>query len=312
MEPTHLVKRSQLMQFLQQFELVKKSVIYFCRLNWLICPCLDMVVYVYLAFSSSGSKSNFMNACYGYEDTQYSSSSASSSSSSSVEVVTTSSSTHYKKKAAGRKKFKETRHPVYRGVRQRNGEKWVCEVREPNKKSRLWLGTFPNPEMAAVAHDVAALALRGDNAPLNFPDLAQRLPRPVSSSSQDIQRAALQAAKDFIPATSSPASSSIDLENANRKGQKSSSSTLDISSSSDLFDSKNVENKMIVEIPSSEAARDNHGDAGFVDEEAIFNMPLLLDSMAEGMLLTPLAMRKGFDWSNEEDHHDIDFTLWRD
>ncbi|CAJ2664175.1 unnamed protein product [Trifolium pratense] len=102
------------------------------------------------------------------------------------------------KKKAGRRKFKETRHPVYRGIRRRNNNKWVCEVRVPNDKStRIWLGTYPTPEMAARAHDVAALALRGKSACLNFADSAWRLTLPVSTDPKEIRKMAAEAALAF-------------------------------------------------------------------------------------------------------------------
>nr|DAD40728.1 TPA_asm: hypothetical protein HUJ06_015051 [Nelumbo nucifera] len=62
--------------------------------------------------------------------------------------------------------------PNYRGVKQRTWGKWVAEIREPNRGSRLWLGTF----------STAAKAMYGRCARLNFPASSASMESPYSAT----------------------------------------------------------------------------------------------------------------------------------
>ncbi|XP_074284420.1 ethylene-responsive transcription factor ERF017-like [Silene latifolia] len=104
----------------------------------------------------------------------------------------------------------------YKGVRKRNWGKWVSEIRLPNSRERIWLGSYDAPEKAARAFDVAQVCLRGKLANLNFPDNPPQIAGGQSMTPSEIQAAAARFANLIAVAQTNCSEQELRAESDNR------------------------------------------------------------------------------------------------
>ncbi|XP_038879740.1 ethylene-responsive transcription factor ERF017-like [Benincasa hispida] len=96
----------------------------------------------------------------------------------------------------------DTSDSRYKGVRRRKWGKWVSEIRLPNSRERIWLGSYDSAQKAARAFDAALFCLRGRSARFNFPDNPPEIAGASLLSRTEIQSVAAQFANSDPPPSS--------------------------------------------------------------------------------------------------------------
>ncbi|CAL5037329.1 unnamed protein product [Urochloa decumbens] len=95
----------------------------------------------------------------------------------------------------------------YKGVRRRKSGSWVSEIRLPNSRERIWLGSHDTPEKAARAFDAAFVCLRGPGSGtdgLNFPGSPPAVGLRTSDRNEVLIAALAHANRSAAAATESP------------------------------------------------------------------------------------------------------------
>ncbi|KAL7086233.1 hypothetical protein ACP275_14G326500 [Erythranthe tilingii] len=212
-----------------------------------------------------------------------------------------SSSSEYKKK--------------YKGVRMRSWGSWVSEIRAPNQKTRIWLGSHSTPEAAARAYDAALFCLKGSSANFNFPFSIRNYSDNTSSimSPKSIQRVAAAAANTNTNNNNNP-TNFLD-ENLNILSPQSTSASASVSTSlSNGSDSS----------PSLSSSSPNHPETTLhsIEDDLIslaatttpfdggddyswynFESPKYYTEMINGVFFDPLMI-------TEDSYEDADIRLW--
>ncbi|XP_021900735.1 ethylene-responsive transcription factor ERF014-like [Carica papaya] len=128
----------------------------------------------------------------------------------------------------------KTKMKKYKGVRMRSWGSWVSEIRAPNQKTRIWLGSYSTPEAAARAYDAALLCLKGSSsaANLNFPITPSHFIPDTVMSPKSIQRVAAAAANSFVDSATSNNNNNNNNSNSNTSPTPPSTTSSSVSSPS--------------------------------------------------------------------------------
>lgn len=122
----------------------------------------------------------------------------------------------------------------YKGVRKRKWGKWVTEVRLPNSRERIWLGSYDSPKKAARAFDAAAYCLRGRRARLNFPNNPPQVPAARSLSHQQIQAAAARHAHSVPESETTTVTTTTEVNSPSETETTTVTATTEVNSPSEM------------------------------------------------------------------------------
>jgi predicted metal-dependent hydrolase len=159
--------------------------------------------------------------------------------------------------------------------------------------------------MAAVAYDVAARALRGPDAALNFPHLAASRPAPASTSADDIRAAAAEAAAWLQQQQQQQPADHQPVARGGAPGRGIAPAAAGAAQQQQQPGGSSA-------AAAQQEGGSSAGNPYFLDEEALFETPQYLRNMAAGMMMSP--PRFGHNSSDDSPDHpsssDAGDSLW--